>query len=127
MNDIFMEPSAFSHRAQAKWDRPVVWKAERVEELQVRQSTSTLERSLHSKVTDRVHFHWKVNLLEPLDCAGTAVFAFHGVRPDARASVVTAATKQARGANVAEASNRGHFYVWAPKKGCQSSFAVSCS
>lgn len=91
-----------------------MWKAVKVVEMQVRQSTSTLERSLHSKDTDRVHFHWKVNLLDPLDCAGTAVFAFHGVRPDARASVVTAATKQARGANVAEASNRGHFYVWAP-------------
>lgn len=76
-----------------------------------------LQESLLSALEGRLHFHWKVNCEEPLDEPTTACFAFHGVLPDARATFVTAATKQARGANQAEASNRGHFYTWAPKRG----------
>ena len=73
---------------------------------------------MHSPTPDRLHFHWKVNLREPVELSNTVAFAFHGVQPDARATVVLAAlTKQARGANAAEASNRGHFYAWAPKNG----------
>ena len=89
------------------------------QELEVEQSTSTLERSLHSDLAGRVHFHWKVNLKTTLDEPSTLLFAFHGVRPDARPTFVTAATKQARGANFAEASHRGHFYT------CRTALAVS--
>lgn len=93
------------------------FKAKSEKELKVKQSTSTLEESLHSATQGRVHFHWKVNCKEALDEPNTERFAFHGIWPDARMTFVTAATKQARGANQAEASNRGHFYAWAPKIG----------
>lgn len=93
------------------------WKAAKKKELGVSQSTSTLERSLDSPLEDRVHFHWKLNLLQPIDWDSPRNFAFHGVCPDARPTVVAAPTKQARGGNFAEASNRGHFYCWAPKRG----------
>ena len=96
---------------------PRAWEQNKRQELEVEQSTSTLERSLHSDLAGRVHFQWKVNLKTTLDEPSTLLFAFHGVRPDARPTFVTAATKQARGANFAEASNRGHFYTWVDKVG----------
>ena len=99
------------------WQTWLDWNKEQEQELEVLQSTSTLERSLQSDLADRVHFHWKVNLKEALDEPDTSLFAFHGVKPDTRPTVVAAPTKQARGANFAEASNRAHFYTWVAKIG----------
>lgn len=81
------------------------------------RSSSTMEASLKSAEAGRVHIHWKVDCKEAFDDPDTTRFAFHGVCPDARPTVVTAAFRQARGANQAEASNRGHFYCYAPKLG----------
>ena len=104
------------------WQLWLAWKKGKKRELGVAQSTSTLERSLESKDTDRVHFHWKVNLKEAIDTNTTESFAFHGVRPNAEPTVVPQTTnadgtKRPRGANFKEASNRGHFYAWVNKKG----------
>ena len=95
------------------------WKHERARLLGVRHGTSTLEASLRSDTEGRVHFHWKVNLEGALDQTNTDGFDFLGVRPDARATTVPTDSfrKKARGANFLEASNRAHFYVWAPKEG----------
>ena len=48
--------------------------------------------------------------------------SFHGVLPDVRPTFAAGAAaaqpgRKARGANFAEASNRAHFYAWAPKVG----------
>ncbi len=99
------------------WGLWRAWKAKKKKEQKVEQSTSTLEASLKSLDAGKVHFHWKVNCADEFDEPNTECFAFHGVFPDARRTVVSAAAKQARGANVVEASNRGHFYCWAPKRG----------
>ena len=101
------------------WRLWQTWEEERVKALRVSQHSSTLERSLHSSTPDRVHFHLKVNLQEALDQVGTAGWEFHGVRPDARPTTVAARTdtQKARGASFQEASDRAHFYVWAPKVG----------
>ena len=95
------------------------WKHERARLLGVRQSTSTLEASLRSDIEGRVHLHWKVNLEGALNQTTTDGLDFLGVRPDARATAVPSDSirKKARGANFLEASNRAHFYVWAPKEG----------
>ena len=84
---------------------------------QVVRSTSTLERSLHSPDEDRVHFHWKVDLADALDARSTEAFAFNGVRPDGRSTWEPRGSAAARGATTELASNRAHFYVWAPKVG----------
>ena len=99
-----------------EWQR---WEAERVTSLAVKETTSTLERSLHSELVGRVHFHWKINLAEALDQVGAAGFEFHGVRPDVRPTVVAVRTdtNKARGASFKEASDRAHFYTWVPKNG----------
>lgn len=100
------------------WTLWTTWCEDRQKALGVTQDTSTLEASLHSDDSDRVHFHWKVNLEKAVDETDPASFAFHGVRPNARPTKVLAATsRQARGANFTEASNRAHFYTWAPKVG----------
>ena len=99
------------------------WKAQKKAELQVLQSTSTLERSLRSENPNRFHIHWKTNLEQPLDVKTWEVFAFHGVKPDVRPTFVAPAadqssrSKKARGANFLEASNRAHFYTWVAKRG----------
>jgi hypothetical protein len=98
------------------WRLWKTWKTQKALELGVKLSTSTLETSLHSSTPDRHHFHWKVNLFDVVDFDSTWPFNFHGIRPDARQTFL-APTKQARGANFLEASNRGHFYTWAPKLG----------
>ena len=84
---------------------------------QVVRSTSTLEQSLHSPDEDRVHFHWKVDLADALDARSTEAFAFNGVRPDGRSTWEARGSAAARGATTELASNRAHFYVWAPKVG----------
>ena len=95
------------------------WKQGKKKELGITQSSSTLEQSLKSSHKGRVHFHWKVNLKQPLDQMTTDSFAFHGIRPDVRATVVPKAegARKPRGANFLEASNRGHFYVVVDKVG----------
>ena len=97
------------------------WKAEKKQYLRVKLSTSSMERSLNSDLAGRVHIHWKVNLRAPVDTDSRERFAFHGVLPDLRhTNVFTALTaqgKKSRGKSFEEASNRGHFYVWAPKEG----------
>ena len=99
------------------------WKNEKIQELGVSRSTSTLERSLHSPLEGRVHFHWKADLHEVVDNRTTAIFWFHGIEPDVRTTSdllpggSAAPTRAARGVSFQEASNRGHFYCWAAKKG----------
>lgn len=98
------------------------WKAQRKTEMQVAHSTSTLERSMSSQETERVHLHWKVDLKYAIDKATSASCAFHGVLPNVQTTVshgqgIVGEVKKARGKNVVEASNRAHFYVWAPKRG----------
>jgi hypothetical protein len=117
LNKAFPDGSASCGTPAKLWQTWTAWEQNKKQELEVEQSTSTLESSLHSDLAGRVHFHWKVNLKTALDEPSTLLFAFHGVRPDARPTFVTAATKQARGANFAEASNRGHFYTWVDKVG----------
>ena len=92
------------------------WKHERARLPGVRQSTSTLEASLRSDIEGRVHLHWKVDLEGAPNQTTTDGLDFVGVRPDARATAVPSDSfrKKARGANFLEASNRAHFYVWAP-------------
>ena len=115
----FLDGSATAANCEELWKLWVNWEAQRAKELGVVQSTSTLERSLHSSSAERVHFHWKVNLKASVDQTDTTAFAFHGIRPDAKATFVALRTdtQKARGANFAEASNRAHFYVWVPKEG----------
>ena len=93
------------------------WKQQKKADMRVTQSTSTLEASLNSQQEGRVHLHWKINLERAIDTLGTAIFAFHGVRPDVRATTIAGMLKGARGASYVEASNRAHFYAWAPKRG----------
>ena len=108
-----------SEDVAALWRLWQSWETQKVKDLGVLLRTSTLERSLHSSLPGRVHFHWKVNLEVALDQLGTDGFDFHGVRPDVRATVVAVRsdTQKARGSNLVEASNRAHFYTWVPKKG----------
>ena len=95
------------------------WKKKAKKSLSVTQSSSTLERSVKSKNKGRVHFHWKLNLKKGVDQIGTQGFQFHGIKPDVRVTTVpnAAGMKKPRGASFIEASNRGHFYTWAPKVG----------
>jgi hypothetical protein len=72
---------------------------------------------LHSADEGRVHLHWKVDLADAVDCRTTEAFAFHGVRPDARATWEPKGIFAARGNSQGQASNRCHFYCWAPKLG----------
>ena len=105
--------------AASLWNLWQGWEQVVVRKLGVTQYTSTLERSLQSFTTGRVHFHFKVNLKEAVDQVGTSGWEFHGVRPDGRntAVPVRADTKKARGASFQEASDRAHFYAWVPKLG----------
>ena len=113
----FPDGTAAATSPEDLWRLWKTFKAQKKKDVQVQKSTSTLETSLESDLPGRVHFHWKVDCEEALDEPNTACFAFHGVKPDARRPFVAAGAKAARGANFAEASNRGHFYCWAPKKG----------
>ena len=120
-NEAFPDGSPPVASPEALWAAWRAWKASKKQELGVKQSTSTLERSLRSSLEGRMHIHWKKNLEAPIDKKTRAIFAFHGVLPDVRPTVAVAPTpsggKKARGKSLLEASNRGHVYVWAPKKG----------
>ena len=113
----FPDGTAAPADATALWRLWRTWKKMKKKELGVVRSTHTLEESLESALPGRVHLHWKVDLAEAIDHRTTCAFAFHGVRPDARTTFGTDAEHGARGANQRAASNRGHFYVWAPKIG----------
>ena len=101
------------------WQLWQEWKRAKKTELGVFQSTSALEESLESPDENRVHFHWKINLEKPLDQENTECLWFHGVKPDARPTLVAAVQegKKARGANFWQASNIAHFYAWVWKHG----------
>ena len=99
------------------WDTWTVWVAAKVDELGVQKTTSTLEESLHAtSVADRVHIHWKLDLVKPVDVNSKAFVAFHGVQPDVRATESTSG-RAARGRTASVAVNAAHFYCWAPKVG----------
>lgn len=122
--DFFNKPlpdgTAAATSPKALWRCWKEWKALKKAELSVTQSTSTMERSLESSLAGRVHLHWKTNLKDALDNKTRSVFAFHGVLPNVQPTAVAAVTmpgKKPRGASFAEASNRAHFYAWAPKLG----------
>ena len=94
------------------WRLWLAWKQNTKKAQQVVQSTSTLEQSLHSRDDDRAHFHWKVNLKEALDQETTVGWEFHGVKPDARATVVAApplGRQRARGASSVKLRLHGKF------------------
>jgi len=101
------------------WQLWKEWKTLAKKELVVVHSTSKLEQSLNSDTPDRVHLHWKIDLKTALDQTTTDNFAFHGIRPQVETTMVDFA-KKARGGNAQMASNRGHFYCWAPKLGSLS-------
>ena len=113
----FPDGTAAATSPEDLWRLWRTFKKQKKKDVQVQHSTSTLEASLHSDLSGRVHFHWKVDVAEALDEPNTTCFAFHGVMPDARRPYAAPGSKAARGANFQEASNRGHFYCWAPKKG----------
>ena len=103
---------------EALWALWLTWKTNLRRKLGIKKHSSTLEESLESKLEGRVHFHWKVDLLEPIDHTTLDAFLFHGVSPDARPTwTQTEAGKAARGSSYADSVNRGHFYCWVPKKG----------
>lgn len=85
--------------------------------LGVLRSTIKLERSERSGNALRVHLHWKIDLAVALDRRGADVFDFNMVTPNVRPTWIPAAQHKARGANAETASNHGHFYCWAWKKG----------
>ena len=96
--------------AATLWALWLTWKTKRRRKLGIKKHSSTLEESLESKLEGRVHFHYKVDLLEPIDHTTLDAFLFHGVRPDARATwTQNEAGKAARGSSYAESVNRGHF------------------
>jgi hypothetical protein len=104
------------------WHLWKTWKTDMKAKLQIERSTSTLERSLNSRVPDRVHIHWKVDLETAIDMTSTETFWFKGVRPDVGTTSEllpggTGGSKQARGTTFREASNRAHFYCWVNKAG----------
>lgn len=101
------------------WRLWLCWKKSLKKELRISKSTHTMEESLESSLSGRVHFHWKINLKAPLNKPTNTVFAFHGIKPDTRKTfgVAIADKKGARGVSFEEASNRAHFYCWANKKG----------
>ena len=100
------------------WRMWGTWEAERTVRLGVKRSTSTMEESLLSDCDGRVHFHWKVDLAEPMDHPDVSPFEFHGIWPDVRNTwEPVASQKKARGQTWETSSNRAHFYCWAPKKG----------
>ena len=113
----FPDGTAAATSSEELWRLWKQFKAQKKQDAQVKKSTSTLEVSLNSDTPGRVHFHWKVDCEKAFDEPNTDCFAFHGVKPDARRPYAAPGAKAARGANFAEASNRGHFYCWAPKKG----------
>ena len=101
------------------WHRWCAWKEAVTQTLGVKQSTSTIEASLRSENVNRVHIHWKINLNQAVDQSTTKGFNFRGVRPDVRGTMVPVerGRRKPRGVNFLEASNRAHFYTWAPKEG----------
>ena len=50
--------------AAALWEAWKAWQEERVEALAIKQYTSTVEESLNSLESNRVHIHFKINLKE---------------------------------------------------------------
>ena len=102
---------------QALWDMVHIWKKQMKRSLGVLRSTIKLERSEHSGDDFRVHLHWKIDLAEALDRRTAEVFDFNGVTPNVRPTWAPTAQHKARGANAEVASNCGHFYCWAWKKG----------
>ena len=115
----FPDGTASPETEDGLWSLWRRWKKAKKKELGVIESSSTLEKSLKSLDKGRVHIHWKVNLAKALDQASINCFAFHGIRPDLRATVVPkgAGEKKPRGASFREASNRAHFYVVVNKLG----------
>ena len=53
----FLDGSATAANCEELWKLWVNWEAQRAKELGAVQSTSTLERSLHTSGAERVHFH----------------------------------------------------------------------
>ena len=102
---------------KALWREWKAWKKLVTAAMDVRKSTHTMEESLFSALPGRVHLHWKVNLGKAIH-RSPAAFAFHGILPDVRpTALLEGSPRKARGASFNQASNHGHFYVWAPKVG----------
>ncbi|CAJ1346149.1 unnamed protein product, partial [Effrenium voratum] len=72
--------------------------------------TATMEQSLRSSVEGRLHLHVFTEFQQAIDWTSLRSVLFRGVTP--HASPCTA-----RGPNVRDALNRGHFYVFANKQG----------
>jgi len=103
---------------QALWDDWLAAKTSMMHGLQVVKDSDTLERSLNSGLVGRVHIHRKVDLKEAIDHRTKDAALYHGILPNVSTTLVPVSLqKKARGANFQQASNRLHFYTWAPKLG----------
>ena len=101
---------------QKLWRAWRKWVKKKKKNLGVAKSTSTMEQSLHADVEGRVHLHWKVDLHSAVDLKSKKPFAFNGILPDVRRQWHEQGMA-ARGVTSQLASNRVHFYCFAPKVG----------
>ena len=80
--DFFGKPllddTAASRDSAELWRLWQTWEEDSVKSLHVNENCSTLQRSLRSDTSYRVHFQWKVRLHGSADQVGTAEFQFHG-------------------------------------------------
>ncbi len=76
------------------------------------QWTATVEKSLRSTLTDRLHFHVFAEFKKAVDWTSLAPMKWEGVLPNAAPAV-------ARGSFQRAVVDRGHFYVWANKVGTE--------
>ena len=89
--------------AGSLWSLWLTWKRQQKKNLGVTRSTSTLEESLGSALVGRVHFHWKIDMREPVDHTTPDAFLFHGIRPDVRKPWQEEGCKTARGVSYSQA------------------------
>ena len=117
LGQAFPDGTSAPRTVEDLWRMWRKWKKQKKKEMGVARSTSTMEESLHAVVDRRVHLHWKVDLKVALDWSSKKGAAFHGVLPDVRRQWMEQDGNAARGSAAAMASNRAHFYCYAPKLG----------
>ena len=88
MNKALPDQTPALADASALWRSWREWKKAKKVELNVKRSTSAIEKSLDSPDPGRVHIHWKVDLKASIDHKDAAAFRFHGIWPDVRKTIV---------------------------------------
>ena len=96
--------------ALASWARFLQFVSGSLRKWGVRHWTATLETNKDGKH----HLHLMLDFLKKTNCAAS-YFAFEGISPNARANDLLGAAWSGRRWQVSV--DRGHFYVWANKKG----------